>query len=127
MSDVEGFIHNLEPDWQQEVCRRLLASQRQVSDEIDEAIKWGNPYFSANGRALLKWYCAKGWINVYFFKGRELADPDGLFIETDNRSMRTIRLFGDPTLDEEGYRDLVRRALILNGNDAGPTAPLPVP
>ncbi len=97
---------------------RLLASQRPVSAGIDEALKWGNPYFSHNDRALLKWYCAKGWINIYFFRGTELADNAGLFIATDNKSMQTIRLFADSTLDEEEYRDLVGRAVALNDHGA---------
>jgi hypothetical protein len=114
MGEIERFIATRPADWQRNLCDRLLAAQRRVDMGIAEAIKWGNPYFSHDGRALLKWYCAKKWINVYFFRGVELADPDGLFIDTDNKAMRTIRLFDDSVLDEAGYRDLVARALALD-------------
>lgn len=64
MNDIDAFINSLNSKWQKETCVELLSLQGEVSDQIEASIKWGNPYFSYNGKALLKWYCAKDWINV---------------------------------------------------------------
>lgn len=114
MQSVQNFIDNLPSDWQRKACQALLDVQQSVGSNIESAIKWQNPYFSYNGQALLKWYVAKDWINVYFFKGVQFDDPNGLFEETDNKTMRTIKLYRDSTLDEAAYRELVRAAVRLN-------------
>ena len=79
---------------------------------MEMSIKWRNPFFSHNG-AVLKWFVAKEWINVYFFKGSSLDDPAGLFIPTDNEEMRTIRLIETDKVPGKTIADLVRRAVAL--------------
>ena len=114
MQSVQDFIDNLSPDWQHKTCQELLTIQHDASSDIEGEIKWQNPYFSYNRQALLKWYCAKDWINIYFFKGVQLNDPNNLFEETDNKAMRTVKLFTDSTLDKEAYSELVKAAIELN-------------
>lgn len=114
MQSVQNFIDNLPSDWQRKACQELLVIQQSVNSNIEGAIKWQNPYFSYNGQALLKWYVAKEWINVYFFKGIQLDDPNGLFEETDNKAMRTVKLFADTTLDKTAYGEFVKAAAALN-------------
>ena len=114
MDEVEKFINELEVEWQKQKCQKLLDVQNQANKEIVSAIKWSNPFFSYNGKALLKWYCANGWINVYFFKGKELNDKSGLFIETKNTKMRTLKIFAETEINEEGYLDLIKQAVVLN-------------
>jgi hypothetical protein len=111
---IQQFIDNLSLNWQREVCQSLLELQQSVEPSVEGAIKWQNPYFSYNGQALLKWYCAKEWINVYFFKGIQLDDPHHLFEDTDNKAMRTIKLFVDTKLNTEAYKELVKEAVELN-------------
>ena len=114
MQSVQNFIDALGTDWQRKACQELLDLQQAAEPNIDGAIKWQNPYFSYNGQALLKWYVAKEWINVYFFKGIQLDDPNGLFEETDNKAMRTVKLFENSELDKQAYEQLVKSALQLN-------------
>jgi hypothetical protein len=114
MNDVETFVERLSIKWQQQKCKELLAIQHEASKNIESAIKWGNPYFCYNGKALLKWYCANNWINVYFFRGKELNDKNGLFIKTDNMKMRTIKIFVETEINDEGYLDLIRQAVALS-------------
>ena len=114
MESVQNFIDNLTPDWQREACQLLLDTQQTTEPAIEGAIKWQNPYFSYNGQALLKWYCAKEWVNVYFFKGIQLDDPHHLFEETDNKAMRTIKLNKENKLDTEAEAELVKPAVALH-------------
>lgn len=114
MEEIRKFIAQLSSDWQRRQCGQLLEIQEQVNSDIEGSIKWGNPFFSYHGQALLKWYCAKEWINVYFYKGIDIPDPAHMFEETDNKTMRTVKLFADTKLDSKAYAELVKAALQLN-------------
>lgn len=111
MNDVKTFIEQLPRSWQKQKCHELLAIVQESGENIESSIKWKNPYFTYKGKALLKWYCANDWINVYFFRGSELEDPAGTFIETDNKRMRTIKIFPDTTIDHEACLTLIKQAL----------------
>lgn len=110
-NEVDSFVEALE-GWQRQACRQLLDDVREA-DCFGEHIKWGHPYFDYDGTAVTKWFCAKAWINVYFFRGRELADPRGLFEQSTNRQMLTVKVTPDRVLDRNAFRDLVREAVVL--------------
>lgn len=109
---VDQFVVSLPSDWQRIACAQLLEDIR-ASAHLTEHIKWGHPYFEADGSAVLKWFCAKEWINVYFFRGRELRDPHGLFEPSDNARMLTLKVTRGGDLDREAFCELVRDAAAL--------------
>lgn len=110
--DVDGFVAALHEDWQRRACRRLLKEIRAAAP-FGKHIKWRHPYFDLEGAAVLKWFCAKDWINVYFFRGRELRDPHGLFQPSDNSKMLTVKVTQATDLDSVTFRELVRAAAAL--------------
>ena len=63
-----------------------------------EHLKRQHPYFELNGSAVLKWFCAKGWVNIFFFRGCELRDSSDLFELTNNTKMRTVRIYAETNL-----------------------------
>jgi hypothetical protein len=105
---VDTFVENLE-GWQRVTYTQLLREIR-AATQFDEHIKWGNPYFEIDGSAVLKTFCAKRWITIYFFRGRELTDPAGLFETTTNVRMRSIRITSHTILEQGVVRDLAARA-----------------
>lgn len=109
---VESFAEQLD-GWQRVSYAQLLSLIR-ATFPFGEHIKWGNPYFEIAGSAVMKTFCAKDWINVYFFRGCELADPDELFEATTNARMRTIRITSRTVLDPAPFRDLLARAVELS-------------
>lgn len=109
---VDQFVDALPSDWQRPVCVRMLEDIR-ASAQPAEYIKWGQPYFEADGSAVLKWFCAKRWINIYFFRGRELPDPMRLFEPSGNVKMLTVKVTPSGELNREAFRDLVRAAATL--------------
>lgn len=113
-TDVDHFVDSLKDDWQREACANLLEDIRK-SACLGEHIKWGHPYFDYEGSAVLKWFCAKKWINVYFFRGRELLDPHALFEASDNQLMLTIKVRAANDLDRNAFREMVRAAALLAG------------
>ena len=113
--EVDHFVDSLGEGWQREVCANLLEDIR-MSAHLGEHIKWGHPYFDYEGSAVLKWFCAKKWINVSFFRGRELSDRCNLFEASDNRRMLTVKVHDANGLDRDAFRDLVRAAALLAGD-----------
>ncbi len=111
-NDIDLFVEALDEDWQRLACAQLLDDMRATAS-LSEHMKWGHPYFDHNGAAVTKWFCAKGWINVYFFRGRELADPHGLFEDSTNSRMLTVRITRARGLDRDAFRNLVRDAVAL--------------
>ncbi len=116
-NDIDHFVASLDDEWQLRACTQLLVDIRN-SGRLGEHIKWGHPYFDLSGAAVLKWFCAKDWINVYFFRGRELADPEGLFAPSTNSRMLTIKVTPEQFPDRTAFRNLVRDAVALAGRPA---------
>ncbi|OFE18873.1 hypothetical protein BA895_01505 [Humibacillus sp. DSM 29435] len=113
-TDVDHFVAALAQGWQREACARLLTDTR-ATPGLAEHLKWGQPYFSHAGAAVTKWFCANDWVNVYFFRGRELPDPALLFASSNNERMLTVKVTADLDLDRRAFRELVRAAAALAG------------
>ncbi len=111
-TDADRFVASLEPTWQREACARLLDDVRATAG-LSEHLRWGQPYFDHAGAAVTKWFCANDWINVYFFRGRELSDPALLFAPSSNKRMLTVKVTAAHDLDRRAFRDLVRAAVAL--------------
>ena len=117
-NEVDRFVAALGEGWHRQTCTQLLEDIRGVAC-LGEHIKWGHPYFDRDGAAVTKWFCAKDWINVYFFRGRELADPQGLFEQSGNSRMLTVKVTPGSVLDRKAFRSLVRDAVALADSHQG--------
>lgn len=115
-NDIDRYVETLDAEWKRSACAQLLADIR-GSGRLGEHIKWGHPYFELDGAAVLKWFCAKDWINVYFFRGRELPDPHGLFAPSSNARMLTVKVTPEKLPDRTAFTALVRDAVTLAGGD----------
>jgi hypothetical protein len=103
----------------------MLEDLRALREPLDESLKWRNPHFDGCG-AVLKWYVAKEWINVYFYRGDLLEDRRGCFDATDNTRMRTIKVSKQRPLDRDAFRDLLGQAVGLDaGTGSGPVPRTP--
>lgn len=111
-SQIERFVATLSEPWQQEACKTLLEIMRDTAPMVTMAIKWEQPFFAYHG-AVLKWFVAKDWINVYFYKGFALAVPEGLFQPTKNKTMRTFRIFKGDVIPKKAFADLLQQAVAL--------------
>ena len=111
-TDIDRFVSLLTPRWKRTACQEILEDIRN-SAQLTEHIKWNNPYFELNGVAVLKCYCARDWINIFFYQGHKVVDPLGLFEPTDNARMRVIRVAAGRGIDRAAFRDMVRDAKSL--------------
>jgi hypothetical protein len=119
-SDVDAFVRALPTGWQQRCCLEMLEDLRALPAPLDESLKWRNPHFDRGG-AILKWYVAKEWINVYFYRGALLEDRRGCFEATDNTRMRTIKVSEQRPLDRDAFRDLLGQAVALDAGNSSRT------
>lgn len=95
-ADVTALLAGLSSPWPRESASTIVAMVRRPG-VTEESIKWGNPFFSVRGHAVVKIFVAHDWINVYFYRGRDLPDPQGLLESTGNGRMRKLRIGrGDP-------------------------------
>ena len=113
---IDAFVQDLEPAWQRQQCAALLEKTRELCPRLRESLKWGQPHFDGNG-AVLKWFCAKAWINVYFYRGHALHDPTKMFEPTDNKRLRTIKLTEQHQLDAASFTALLQQAYTLDSID----------
>lgn len=93
---VEIFLAELPAPWPRDTATAVVQALRRT-DIVDESVKWGNPFFSVHGRAIVKIFVAREWINVYFYRGSELADPHHVLGPEGNSTMTKLRVaHGEP-------------------------------
>lgn len=110
---VDEFIQRIEEEWKKAFCEKFVTELRMLAPDIEESIKWKNPYFSLNG-ALLKFFVAKSWIDVFVYRGRELDSFQDLFYPDDNSKMRAIKIFEETPVEWQQIRSLLVAAIGLN-------------
>ncbi len=111
---VAGF-----PDWRGDVLVRLRKLVHEAGPDAVEALKWGQPVWSANGPAIYAKAFANQ-VNLGFWRGADLDDPDGL-LAGDGARMKHLRLSNGDALPEDAIRSFVRQAIELNATRGDPT------
>ncbi len=110
-SAVDLYLDNLAEPWPRQSAEAVIIMIRGAG-ALDEFIKWGQPYFSLGGRAVVKIYVAHDWINVFFYQGAELPDPAGLLGPGGRSSMRRLQILRDQAVPG-GVRDLIGQAIVV--------------
>lgn len=106
--DVDSYIAK-EEAWKRRILKDLRAAVHAGDPEISETIKWGSPYFEADGG--VAWmFCATDWVHFSFRQGVLLDDSHGLFEPTDNKAMRTIKFSQDAEVPKDIISNLVGQA-----------------
>lgn len=111
---IDGRIEEL-GDWRGELLARIRALVLEAEPDVVEQWKWrGVPTWYRDG-ILCTGETYKQHVKVTFFKGAKLDDPAGVFnAGLDGNARRAIDLHEGDTLDEDGFRGLVRAAAALN-------------
>ncbi|MCY0905837.1 DUF1801 domain-containing protein [Arthrobacter sp. H14-L1] len=109
-STVVRYLDNLPDPWPRQSAEAVIMMIRGAG-VLDEFIKWGHPYFSLRGHAIVKIYTARDWINVFFYQGAELPDPTALLGAEGRSSMRRLQIFRGQGMPG-GLPELIRQAII---------------
>ncbi len=88
---IDAYLESLDSPWPWSAASAAIDAIRS-SGPLDEAIKWGHPYFGLNGRAVVKIFVAREWLDVFFYQGAYLTDSTGLLGAAGSTSMRRLQI-----------------------------------
>lgn len=78
------------PEFAQPILTKIQKAMRKACPEVIESMKWSSPIFEHHG-ILGSMGGFKAHVNMSFWRGVEMEDPEGLFEPTDNKSMVILR------------------------------------
>lgn len=115
---IKEYINDLEA-WKAEVVRTLADLVLEAVPEAKGSIKWSQPVFELGGP-----FCyikpAKKHINLGFWWGAKMDDPDGL-IQGTGEKMRHIKINGLGEVKPEKLIPYIRQSAELNQKLGNPT------
>ena len=112
-------------DWRGETLRRIRALIHEADPDVVEEAKWvkptnpsGVPTWSHDG-IICTGEIYKAKVKLTFAKGASLPDPLGLFnASLGAGTRRAIDIEEGEELDEQGFKALIRAAVVLNTTGA---------
>jgi hypothetical protein len=119
-AEIDARIASL-ADWRGGMLGRVRALIREADPEVIEEIKWrkpsnpaGVPVWSDHGM-ICTGETYKAAVKLTFARGAALDDPSRLFnASLEGGTRRAIDFREGDTIDEEGFKALVREAVELN-------------
>lgn len=93
------------------LARRWFEVMRTCGDDVRELLHDGHPTACVGDAAFAYANAFKAHVNVGFFRGAELADPDGL-LEGTGKFMRHVKLRPGQPLDDAALTRLVHAAYL---------------
>jgi hypothetical protein len=84
---------------------------RHCGDDVRELLHDGHPTACVHDAAFAYANAFTSHVNVGFFRGAELDDPDGL-LEGTGRFMRHVKLRPDQPVDDGALRTLIQSAYV---------------
>lgn len=91
------------------IAERWFGVIRSCGDDVRELLHDGHPTACVNGAAFDYVNAFKAHVNVGFFRGAELADPDGL-LDGTGRFMRHVKLSPAKDVDAGAVTGLIQAA-----------------
>ena len=89
--------------WQEEL-RRLR--EILVSTELEEAVKWGAPCYTHNGKIVVGIGGFKSYVGLWFWQGALLADPHNVLINAQEGRTKAMRQWRFSSLKEIRVRKI---------------------
>jgi hypothetical protein len=111
------------PEFARPICEELRAIICRAAPELRETIKWGNSCYE--GRGLVCGFAAfKKHVRLFFFKGAQIPDPDGIFAGgEDNASGRSMKFLSLEDVPVKKLERLVRAAARQDANGIAKPTP----
>ncbi len=94
-----------------EIARRWFQVMRDCRDDVRELLHDGHPTACVGEAAFAYVNAFKAHVNVGFFRGAELTDPDGL-LEGTGKFMRHVKLRPERNVDARALSKLIETAYV---------------
>jgi hypothetical protein len=91
------------------MARRWFEVMRSCGDDVRELLHDGHPTACVGDAAFAYVNAFRAHVNVGFFRGAEIADPDGL-LEGTGKFMRHVKLRPEESIDARALRKLIETA-----------------
>jgi len=91
------------------IAQRWFEVMRNCGDEVREILHDGHPTACVGDAAFAYVNAFKAHVNVGFFRGAELVDPDGL-LEGTGKFMRHVKLWPERGVDARSLMKLIETA-----------------
>ena len=91
------------------IAKRWFDVMRRCGSDVRELLHDGAPTVCVDGAGFAYVNAYKAHVNVGFFRGAEIADPEGL-LEGDGRFMRHVKLRPGEQIDPKALRTLIHTA-----------------
>ena len=105
---VEGWMR-ARPGELGEIARRWFEVLRGCGDDVRELLHDGHPTACVGEAAFAYVNAFRAHVNVGFFRGAEIADPDGL-LEGTGKYMRHVKLRPESQVDAAALKALIETA-----------------
>ena len=105
---VEGWMR-ARPGELGEIARRWFEVLRGCGDDVRELLHDGHPTACVGEAAFAYVNAFTAHVNVGFFRGAEIADPDGL-LEGTGKYMRHVKLRPESRVDAAALKALIETA-----------------
>ena len=105
---IEAWL-NEQPDELGAIAGRWFEVMRGCGDDVRELLHDGHPTACVGDAAFGYVNAFRVHVNVGFFRGAEIADPNGL-LEGTGKFMRHVKLSPDRHVDTAGLKRLIERA-----------------
>jgi len=93
------------------IAQRWFDVMRACGDDVRELLHDGHPTACVGDAAFAYVNAFKAHVNVGFFRGAEIADPDGL-LEGTGKFMRHVKLSPDRHVDARALTTLIETAYV---------------
>ena len=93
------------------IAQRWFEVMRACGDDVRELLHDGHPTACVGDAAFAYVNAFKAHVNVGFFRGAEIADPEGL-LEGAGKFMRHVKLRPERDVDVKGLMKLIETAYI---------------
>jgi len=113
---MDDYISKLPPA-QQEIVVALRKLVRKAAPKLQEAVKWGYPCYIGIGK-VCSIMAFTAHVNLAFFRGAELTDPDGL-LEGTGKGMRHFKVRSPQDIRTKAVAALLKAAANLDHRHSG--------
>src|SRR5262245_37933293 len=109
---IDEYIDSLGGDWRAAVVSELRSVVDAAAPEAKATIKWAQPVWESNGPfAYVKAFGRS--VNIGFWRGVQLADPDGI-LEGEGDRMKHVTFRQGDAIPAGTLDSFVRQAIELN-------------
>jgi hypothetical protein len=116
---IDGYIETFE-DWRGDAIRRIRELVDEAAPDAESAIKWAQPVWLSGGGPFAYVKAFPRSVNIGFWRGAQLDDPDGL-LQGEGDRMKHVPIRSVDDVPAEAIGRFVRQAVALNrelGNPA---------